>query len=88
MGFCTTRDWLWVGFGNCLLCAAGNLVRLEPQFADVAGTSATTTAIHTTAVPAAADVRVYQVWCRDNPTFGLCTSGYNLSSALSLTWAP
>lgn len=74
-------------FGNGLLCASGATTRLEIKFADAAGTSASTVAIHTLGGAASGDLRYYQMWYRDDPSF--CTAaGFNLTNALSLTWAP
>lgn len=74
-------------FGNGLLCLTGATPRLEVRFADGAGASQTTVPIHILGSTAAGDLRYYQMWYRDDPSFCVA-AGYNLSSALSLTWAP
>lgn len=77
-----------IAFGNGLQCAGGSTPRLEIRFADGTGSSATTVAIHVSGSNTAGDVRFYQLWYRDNPNLGTCTSGFNFSNAIGLTWAP
>lgn len=74
-------------FGNGLLCLSGSTPRLEIQFANGAGAASSTVAIHAFGSTAAGDVRHYQLWYRDDPSF--CpNAGFNLSNAVTLTWIP
>lgn len=74
-------------FGNGLLCVGGSTPRLEIRFADGLGASATTVPIHLFGSDSAGDLRYYQMWYRDDPSF-CAGAGFNLTNALSLTWAP
>lgn len=75
-------------FGNGLLCLGGTTHRLEIVFAGGTGASSTTVPIHSFGADAAGDLRHDQLWHRDSPNFGACTSAFNLSNAISLTWIP
>lgn len=74
-------------FGNGIHCATGTMYRLETSVAIGLGTSSTTVPIHLFGADIVGDVRYYQHWYRDAPTY--CPfSGFNFTNALSLTWAP
>lgn len=74
-------------FGNGLLCLTGSTPRLETRFANAAGSSSTTVAIHVLGSTSAGNVRYYQMWFRDDPSY--CpAAGFNLTNAVSITWSP
>lgn len=75
-------------FGNGLRCVGGSTPRLEIKIAGSTGASSTSVPIHVLGSNAAGDVRNYQLWYRDAPSFGACLQGFNLTNALSLTWLP
>lgn len=74
-------------FGNGIQCASGVMYRLENSVAVGIGTSSTTVPIHLLGATAPGQVRYYQQWYRDAPTY--CPfSGFNFTNALSVTWLP
>lgn len=77
-----------IATGNGLRCAGGVTSRLGIRIADAMGTSMTAAPIHLLGSTAPGDNRNYQLWYRDTPDFGACTSGFNWSSGLNLTWGP
>lgn len=81
-----------VAFGDGLLCASGNLVRLGVVFA-VAGSAtypggSTPAPVHVAGAPlSAGDTRGYQCWYRDAVAF--CASEtFNLTNGQRWTWRP
>ena len=76
-----------VVFGDGLRCVGGSIVRLEPVFANAAGSADSGISIATKGAVSAGQTRRYQWWYRD-PTGSLCGSGFNLSNAVEITWAP
>ncbi len=72
--------------GDGLLCASGVIDRLEIVFTDGVGAATSSIDIPTESGVTAGETRYYQYWFRD-PVGGPCGSGFNLSDALSATWA-
>ena len=75
-------------FGDGKRCASGSVIRLGARV-NVGGTSVLPSgadpALHVSGSDSAGDVRTYQAWYRDNPTF--CTSGaFNLTNAVAVVW--
>ncbi|MBL8860139.1 MAG: hypothetical protein JNL28_16635 [Planctomycetes bacterium] len=82
---------LGLPFGDGLICAGGNILRLGVVFPT--GTTAsypgglTPNPIHIGGATTSGDVRHYQCWYRDAAVF--CSSDtYNLTQGLTLTWGP
>ncbi|MDZ4773963.1 MAG: VCBS repeat-containing protein [Planctomycetota bacterium] len=81
-----------IPFGDGKLCAGTGIVRLGVVFAS-SGTSSypgglTPAPIHLAGATNAGDVRHYQTWYRDS-AMGFCTASlFNLTNAVTLTWAP
>jgi len=81
---------LGVAFGDGLRCAGGSIIRLGTQV-NAAGTSRYPEAgdlpVSIRGSNSSGMTRVYQTWYRNAAAF--CTSGtFNLTNAVSLTWAP
>ncbi len=74
-------------FGDGLRCAGGGVRRLETVMADSSGVSSTTihVALHGAVSPGM--TQRYQLWYGDNSP-SPCGTGFNLSNALEVTWAP
>ncbi len=77
-------------FGNGLRCAGGATNRLEIRFADGTGAANTTVDLQAFGAAVASTTYYYQQWYRDTGSVGSCSpgAGFNLSNAISLTWAP
>ncbi len=75
-----------VGFGNGLICAGGQITRLEIVPTDGAGEMTSTVSISATDGSSAGQTHFYQAWFRD--TGDPCGNGHNLSNGLEITWAP
>jgi len=73
--------------GDGLLCAVGAIDRLEVVFTGGTGGAVSSIDIPTESGVAAGETRYYQYWFRD-PVGGVCGGGFNLTNALSVTWAP
>jgi hypothetical protein len=73
--------------GDGLLCASGTIKRLEIVFLDGTGAAASSVDIPSLSGVMATQTRHYQFWFRD-PSGGPCSTGFNLSNALSATWTP
>ena len=72
-------------FGDGLRCAGGGVIRLQVRFAGGAGASSTNISISAKGMPAAGDVKRYQLWYRD-PNTTPCGAQFNLSNGLEVTW--
>lgn len=76
-------------FGDGLLCAGGGIIRLGPAVASGGMSSYPNGAQPSVAVRgavSAGDTRFYQLWYRDVP--GPCSSGFNTTHGLEITWVP
>ena len=73
-------------FGDGLMCAAGQIVRLEVAPTDGGGGNQTTIGIAATEGAVAGETRYYQTWFRD-PS-GVCGNGHGTSNALAVSWVP
>jgi hypothetical protein len=81
-----------VAFGDGKLCGGVGIVRLGVVFASASTSSypggLTPNPIHIAGATNAGDVRHYQTWYRDSAV-GFCTASlFNLTNAVTLTWAP
>ena len=78
---------LGLPFGDGVRCVGGNIQRFGVVVTD--GSGAASTAYGTIPANAAmsGDTRQYQWWYRD-PNGGPCSSGFNVSNAAEVTWAP
>ena len=74
-------------FGDGLRCAGNDVVRLEVDFANVAGTSRTSVDLAAVGGVLAGEVRRYQFWYRD-PLGTPCGSTFNLSNGVEIAWGP
>ena len=74
-----------VPFGDGLRCAGGDLKRLGVRQSNAQG--AATWGPNLNATWSAGDTRHFQTWYRD-PLAGPCGTGFNLSHAVSVTFAP
>lgn len=79
-----------VSFGDGLLCAGGNIIRLGVKFAAGGNTSSFPGVgdplISVQGAVAPGDTRYYQAWYRD-AVIGYCTTAvYNLSNGLTVSW--
>jgi hypothetical protein len=80
-----------VAFGDGLRCAGGTVVRLRTRqnsggASIVPGANEPTLAV-LGSIPASGGTRIYQAWYRNSATF--CTpAAFNLTNAISATWAP
>ncbi len=74
-------------FGDGLRCCGSNVVRLQVVVPDGSGSASSTVNIAASSGASAGDTRCYQYWYRD-PSAGPCGSGFNLTNAIELTWAP
>jgi hypothetical protein len=75
--------------GDGLRCAGVNVRRLEVVMTSLAGTVETSvdlTAVHGNPI-APGDTKCYQLWYRDGAP-GPCSSGFNLTNAIEVTWLP
>ncbi len=89
-GTSSTGGGLGIAFGDGLRCAGGAVIRLGTKF-NVAGTSRFPVAgdptVSVRGLDSAGDARVYQVWYRNAAAF-CAPETFNLTNAVSLTWAP
>jgi hypothetical protein len=76
-----------IPFGDGLRCAGGGVQRLEVVFPDVVGQAHSSVDVAAQGQVAPGETKQYQLWYRD-PSNGPCSSGFNLSNALELTWTP
>lgn len=74
-------------FGDGLLCASGQIRRLEVVVAGFFGDSATTQSMGTLDTLLPGDTRYYQWWYRDTAPLP-CGNPFNTSNALEVTWLP
>jgi len=78
-------------WGDGLQCAGGQLKRLGVRFSDANGYSDTSGFAQPISVKAgnivAGDTKYYQLWYR-NPISSPCTSDFNSSNGLAITWGP
>jgi hypothetical protein len=72
--------------GDGLRCAGGTLKRFPVQAADSSGSSTWGPGLAAFGGWSAGTTQNFQAWYRNNA--GPCGSGYNLSSARSITFAP
>lgn len=76
-------------FGDGILCAGGSIIRLGPVVAS-GGTSSYPSgpqpSVASRGGVSAGDTRNYQLWYRDIP--GPCSSGFNTTHGVSITWTP
>jgi hypothetical protein len=77
-------------FGDGLRCCGGGVKRLQVRFMNSSGSASSTATISLAGATAVGDSRCYQGWYRDPAGTGgsPCSSYFNLTNALSLTWAP
>jgi len=75
-----------LAYGDGLLCAGGQIVRLEIVPADGSGAATSTVGAAATDGTQGGETRYYQYWHRD-PAPGACSGGFNLSNGLEITWA-
>ena len=73
-------------FGDGLRCAGGGVIRLQVRFASSTGESETNISISAKGMPAAGDVKRYQLWYRD-PVTTPCGAQFNLSNGFEVTWS-
>ncbi len=78
---------LGLPFGDGLRCVGGAIVRLEVVSADALGQADSSASIAAAGGVLAGQPRYYQWWYRD-PMASPCGSGFNLSNALEVQWAP
>lgn len=74
-----------VPFGDGLQCAGGGIVRLEVRFTTLAGLAVYGPGLGGAGGWSPGDTRYFQVWYRD-PSGGPCSSGFNLSSAVRVSF--
>jgi len=78
-------------WGDGLQCAGGQLKRLGVRFSDASGYSDTSGFATPISVKAgnivAGDTKHYQCWYR-NPVGSPCSTDFNASNGLAITWAP
>jgi hypothetical protein len=79
-----------ITFGDGLRCCGGGVKRLQVRFMNSSGSASSTATISLAGATAVGDSRCYQGWYRDPAGTGgsPCSSYFNLTNALSLTWAP
>lgn len=77
-------------FGDGLRCCGGGVRRLQIRFMDASGSASTTAALSVEGAVAAGTTYCNQAWYRDPPGAGgsPCSTFFNLSNAISVTWAP
>jgi len=73
--------------GDGLLCAGGNVMRLEVVVADQTGAAGTSIDIAARAGVAPGDIRYYQFYYRDS-VGSPCQNGFNLTNGLGISWLP
>jgi predicted carbohydrate-binding protein with CBM5 and CBM33 domain len=73
-------------FGDGLRCAGGGVIRLQVRFAASDGTANTSIDIGTKGGCVPGDLKRYQLWSRD-PGTSPCSSLFNLSNGVELTWS-
>jgi hypothetical protein len=73
-------------FGDGLLCAGGPILRHDVFFANGFGTVTWASGLAAANGWGVGDSRYFQVWYRDVP--GPCTSGFNTSNGLQMTYVP
>lgn len=76
-----------VVFGDGLRCVGGQVTRLQVAFANSSGLAESTISIATQGGAAAGQSLRYQWWYRDS-VGSPCGNGFNLSSAVEVTWTP
>lgn len=74
-------------WGDGLLCAGGNLIRLEVVMADGFGSSATSVSLVQAGSVSAGQTRIYQLFYRD-PQASPCGGNFNSSGAIEVVWFP
>jgi len=79
---------LGVPFGDGLLCVGGGLKRLGIQSCEYTGSAIWGPGLGAQAGWSPGDTRYFQVWHRDSPTQGPCGTGFNLTNAYELSFAP
>jgi hypothetical protein len=81
---------LGVVFGDGLRCCGGSVRRLQVRFMDGAGAADTTATLSVRGAVAAGSTYCNQAWYRDPSAAGgsPCSTFFNTSSALSVTWTP
>ena len=77
-------------FGDGLRCCGGGVRRLEVQFMDASGAASTTGALSVSGAVSAGTTYCNQGWYRDPPGAGgsPCSTYFNLTNAVSVTWTP
>ena len=78
---------LGVPFGDGLRCAGGVIVRLETAFASAQGSVDTSAAIVAQGGVLPGQTLIYQWWYRD-PMGSPCSSGFNVSNGVEVSWTP
>lgn len=83
------NNGMGVILGDGLRCAGGNLQRLQVAFSNPSGETDSSVDLSTAngVVTSPGDTRIYQLWYRDSNQ-GPCSSSYNLTNALEVTWLP
>ena len=74
-------------FGDGLRCAGTNVVRLGTQVPDAAGDASWSGGLAASGGWTAGDTRFFQGWYRD-PIGSPCSSGFNLTHGVGVTFAP
>lgn len=74
-------------FGDGLRCAGAGEIRLQPVVSNALGESSTSIDIAAKAMVSAGQTKHCQVWYRDTSS-SPCSSTFNLSNGLSVTWQP
>ena len=77
-------------FGDGLRCCGGSVIRLQVRFMDAAGAADTTATLSVAGAVSAGSTYCNQAWYRDPSAAGgsPCSTFFNTSSALGVTWAP
>lgn len=76
-----------VPFGDGLRCTGTNVVRLQVVVPNASGDASSSADLAFLGGVVSGDLCHYQYWYRD-PVGSPCGTGFNLSNALSVTWAP
>jgi hypothetical protein len=77
-------------FGDGLRCVGGNVRRLEVRFSNSGNgfSTSTTITVSSAAGVSAGQTKRYQLWYRDVAAGAPCSSGFNLTNGVEVTWAP
>jgi len=77
-------------FGDGLRCAGGGVRRLQIRFSNAGNgfSTSTTIAVASAGAVSAGQTKRYQLWYRDTAPGAPCSSGFNLTNGLEVTWAP